>query len=240
MLVFFLNACNGSKITENAKTTEIPPILEVELQIDNEHPAVGASVTISAKVTQGDIAVDDASDVSFEVWEKDSDHEMIKGEYMGNGLYSIKKVFDEAGFYTIVAHVTARDQHTMPKKELTVGNPNELEVNSTHQPNHVEHVHQEGDLTIEFTVPDELIANKSIILEAYATHEGKPVGDSMVKYEIWEENDTRHDFIEAEEVESGLYQTTFEFNKAGKYFVTVHIQNDELHEHIQRKLIVGN
>ncbi|WP_239585878.1 FixH family protein [Bacillus mesophilus] len=241
IFVFFVSACNESENAGNAESVEVPPILEVDLQVDNDHPNVGDAVTISAKVTQGNESVEDASDVSFEVWEQNSDHEMIVGVHQGNGVYVINKKFDKEGIYSIVSHVTARDQHSMPKIELTVGNPSETENENDHEhTGHVHNHHTVGNITIDFNVPDHLIPNKPIVLETSATLDEKPITDSIVKFEIWEKSDTRHEFIEAEEVESGVYQSTFEFKKTGTFTVVIHIQNEELHEHIQRELIVEN
>jgi hypothetical protein len=238
IIVFFTSACNESKNNGNAESIEIPPILKVDLQVDNDHPNIGDSVTISAKVTQGDEAVEDASDVSFEVWEQGSDHEMIVGVHKGNGVYAINKKFDKEGLYSIVSHVTARDQHSMPKIELTVGNPSELEDTKNHA--HSDHSHAEGNIAIELNVTDKLITNKPILLETIATLDGKSITNSIVKFEIWEKSDTRHEFVETEEVESGVYQAMFEFKKNGTFTVIIHIQNEALHEHIERKLIVEN
>lgn len=85
--------------------------------------------TLSVAITQGDEAVDDASDVQFEIWKAESkeDSEMIKAVHKGKGIYEIKKTFSEDGAYFVQTHVTARDLHVMPKKEFTVGKVSEEE-----------------------------------------------------------------------------------------------------------------
>ncbi|WP_246944126.1 FixH family protein [Bacillus pinisoli] len=239
VLVLFISACNNS--TNNGtnvnQETEVPKIINVEIEIEKNQLEVGETVKVDAIVTQGNEAVEDASDVSFEVFEKDidSDHEMIVGEHTDNGIYTIQKTFEKEGTYIIVAHVTARDQHAMPRTELKVGNPvaNDHETEHSHEHDG----HTEGNLTIDFK-HDELISGKPILLDAQPVLEGNPVVDSMVKFEIWGEHESRHEFIQAEEVRDGVYQSTFQFEEEGTYFVVVHLQNEELHEHIEHELTV--
>lgn len=47
-------------------------------------------------------------------------HEKVLGEHLGNGVYVVTTTFQEAGNYFVIAHVTARDMHNMPKMEFTV------------------------------------------------------------------------------------------------------------------------
>ncbi|WP_456275739.1 FixH family protein [Bacillus sp. AK128] len=240
-IFFILTGCNSTENPGVTEETAMPPILEVEIEIDNEMPSIGEAVTISAKVTQGEEVVEDASDVSFEVWKQDSDHEMIVGEHQKSGVYSVSKVFDEEGIYTIVAHVTARDQHTMPRVEITVGNPVELNNNQTSSDHHhTDHQHADGHLTIELKVPDKLVANVPAKIEALAIHDGAPIENSRVRFEIWKEGETKHEFIEAEEVQSGLYRSEFQFTSSGVFSVIIHLQNEELHEHVEQQLNVTN
>ena len=37
-----------------------------------------------------------------------------------DGKYTLKYKFDEEGTYNITSHVTARDQHTMPNKDINI------------------------------------------------------------------------------------------------------------------------
>lgn len=45
--------------------------------------------------------------------------EMI-AEHQGKGVYSIITTFQEAGTYSVTAHVIARGMHNMPTKEYKV------------------------------------------------------------------------------------------------------------------------
>lgn len=99
---------------------------EIVVQIQTaEQLPVNEEVVLSAKVTQGEKAVDDADSVEFEVWEsgkRDEGH-MVEGKLTKDGIYNANYTFDHEGVYYMFAHTTARGLHTMPKQKLTVGNP---------------------------------------------------------------------------------------------------------------------
>ncbi|MFJ5772042.1 FixH family protein [Psychrobacillus sp. NPDC093180] len=99
---------------------------EIVVQIQTpEQLAVGEKVVLSAKVTQGEEAVDDADKVEFEVWESGlrDEGKMIEGTLTKDGVYEANHTFDHDGVYYMFAHTTARGLHTMPKQKLTVGSP---------------------------------------------------------------------------------------------------------------------
>jgi len=94
-------------------------IIKQTHRVINNKPWIG--VQINEKVTQGDEKVEDAKKVEFELWKSDQEsHEKVLGKHQGNGVYSISQTFQEDGEYTVIAHVTARDMHNMPKKEFSV------------------------------------------------------------------------------------------------------------------------
>lgn len=101
-----------------------PPSLqpvEVQISIQPEQAESGKPVTILATVTQGDEKVDDADEVVFEIWRDDEQqHEKLDGTPENNGVYSVSKTFEHPGLYNVIAHVTARDMHTMPLEKITV------------------------------------------------------------------------------------------------------------------------
>ncbi len=58
----------------------------------------------------------------MEIWkEGDEEHETIEAAHIKDGVYAINKTFSEKGIYNIIAHTSARDLHTMPKMQVTVG-----------------------------------------------------------------------------------------------------------------------
>jgi hypothetical protein len=114
-VLFVLAGCS-----KDEKLDELPEFVEVVIKTP-ETINVNEEVVIEALVTQGDEKVEDAEKVEFELWKSDQEtHEKILGEHQGNGIYTIKKTFQEAGDYFVIAHVTARDMHNMPKKEFRV------------------------------------------------------------------------------------------------------------------------
>jgi hypothetical protein len=118
-------ACSN-KQNENHPGDEVPEMVEVQINIGSENPQAGSETVIEAVVTQGDEKVEDADEVLFEVWKDgQEEHEEIEGHHEGDGVYSISKSFDKPGNYYVIAHVTARDMHTMPKKEFVVGDISE-------------------------------------------------------------------------------------------------------------------
>ena len=89
-----------------------------------EQVEVDGTIKMAAVVTQGDDKVDDADEVEFEVWEEGKKDESVKIESTNDkdGLYTAETSFDHDGLFHVQVHVTARGLHTMPKKEVTVGN----------------------------------------------------------------------------------------------------------------------
>jgi hypothetical protein len=106
---------------------DLPKIVEVDLSIKPATGEVNKPITFEATVTQGNEKINDAN-VVFEVWRaKDQAHKKITIKNPENGVYRLKKTFQEEGTYYIISHVTARDMHNMPKKEFVVGTPSEPE-----------------------------------------------------------------------------------------------------------------
>lgn len=73
-------------------------------------------------VSQGSEAVDDAKAVLFEIVNKNNeeDKQELEGKLSGNGTYKAEAILMKEGKYDVTSHVTARTQHSMPTKELTV------------------------------------------------------------------------------------------------------------------------
>ncbi|WP_456278857.1 FixH family protein [Bacillus sp. AK128] len=122
MVMTALVGCSGAgegNLNENQSNMAV---LEVHLTVNPENPEVNEEVTFKAHVTQGEENVEDANEVMFEIIESGQDtSEMVEGDYLGEGVYSIEKNFLHEGKYFVVAHVTARDMHTMPRVEFHVG-----------------------------------------------------------------------------------------------------------------------
>lgn len=122
MLVLLLAACGEED--SSAGTGEMPQQVEVEFNTQ-EAADPGEEVLLSATVTQGTEAVEDADEVVFEVWQSgDREHsEMLEASHTQDGVYEHSWTVEEEGLYFIQAHTTARRMHVMPKMELTAGDP---------------------------------------------------------------------------------------------------------------------
>jgi hypothetical protein len=120
-LVFILSACSSQE-EQSIQSNQVPKLVKVEVKLNPEEAKAKQEVEIQAIVTQDNEPVEDADDVKFEIWkEGDEQHETIEASHTGNGVYAINKTFLKEGIYNIIAHTNARDLHTMPKVQVTIG-----------------------------------------------------------------------------------------------------------------------
>jgi hypothetical protein len=234
-----------SNETDNTKQKEETPSLEfVEVSIQTpEQINLNEEIQIKAIVTQGKDQVDDANEVKFELWKVgQEEHEKIEAQNDGKGIYSIKKTFSENGNYAVIAHVTARSMHSMPKKEFTVGTPEEEithedhgtdeETATGHGDSHHEddHGHHESSIIFDFNKDQSFTVNKEVVLKTSLTHENAPLIGAKVRYEIISEDDSKI-WLDAKEEGEATYIAAMTFQKAGIYHIQIHVNKDEIHEH---------
>ena len=150
-----LTACGKGKEEEVPTEVKAPEMLEVELTV-SETADVDETVEMKAFVTQGDEKIEDADEVVFEVWEegKKSDSEMIDSVNEKEGIYTAETSFDHDGLFHVQVHVTANGLHTMPLKEVVVGDGGNYDEQA--EPDH--HYHTEG-FSMKFMTPEEVAAN---------------------------------------------------------------------------------
>lgn len=127
--LLFLAACGhsnddqtGSADSDKKAEESLKP-LNVDILTESDAFQPGKEGTIKIKVTKGDETVSDADDVQFEIWKdghKD-DSKKHEPENKGDGIYALSHTFNKKGIYHVITHVTARSNHTMPEKELKVG-----------------------------------------------------------------------------------------------------------------------
>ncbi|MDR0136212.1 FixH family protein [Metabacillus idriensis] len=122
ILIFFLTGC-----TANEKKT--PEIVEADIQLP-ETLASNQEIDLKVKLTQGNDSVEDADEVTFEIWKANEKEKavFINARHDKNGIYSAQSSFKTDGVYFIQTHVTARDMHVMPKLQVAVGNVTEEEL----------------------------------------------------------------------------------------------------------------
>lgn len=119
-----LGGCSsGSHGQSHVNSADLSMVaIKVELHWNPDEVSINQKVTFEAVVTQDDQPVDDAKEVKFEIVNKaDATQKLeLNGKSAGNGLYEAEGVLELEGLYTVTSHVTARTQHSMPSKELTV------------------------------------------------------------------------------------------------------------------------
>lgn len=117
VLVAFATGCSQSN---NESLEGLFPEVEIKMP---EEIKVGDPVIIQAIVTAGGKPVDDAEEVTLEVGmveDADGTQEKTTVTSSGNGVYELEKTFEKSGDYYVIAHTTALNMHTMPKKEFQV------------------------------------------------------------------------------------------------------------------------
>jgi hypothetical protein len=229
--------CSNDK--ENIQQDEQSPSLEfVEVSIQTpEQIKLNEETQIQAIVTQGTDQVDDANEVKFELYKVgQEEHEKIDAQNDGKGVYSIKKTFSENGQYSVIAHVTARSMHTMPKKEFTVGTPEEEVTHENHGSNEEtatghEGSHHESSVEFDFNQDNDFVVNKEVILNTSLTHENAPLAGAKVRYEIIPADESKKVWLDAKEEGEGIYLAPTSFKEAGMYHVQIHVNKEEIHEH---------
>ncbi|MFS0864443.1 FixH family protein [Fredinandcohnia sp. 179-A 10B2 NHS] len=239
-LTLGLVACNTTTEKDTGSTELIPIAVDITIQPDTINP--GDEVTISATVTQGEDAVEDADEVKFEISQDGKDEsEFLEGEHSKDGQYVVTKTFEEDAIYYVTAHVTARSMHNMPKVEVVVGSPDAKTEETTGSNNTHEHPtsqHGHGHVAIETQFEEVIEVNKETKLQTYIEEAGLPLEDANVRFEIWIEGNDKHEFIETSEEKSGVYNVDYTFKQNGTYHVQVHVEKEDIHEHIEKTIEV--
>lgn len=118
-----LTACG-----DNSDDANELKMLDVDFSLP-ETADVDETVELKATVTYGDDMVMDADQMDFEYWEEEDeereDSTLVEGENNEDGTYTAEVSFDKDGVYEIYAHTTAEGLHTMPKKQIEIGDISE-------------------------------------------------------------------------------------------------------------------
>lgn len=239
VLMLFLAACaNGDGDEKEASDEEsmtddgamLP--LEVEIVTDSEAFEPGQEGTIEAKVTQGDENVTDADEVEFEIWKQgdEDNREKVLAEHGGDGLYAIQYTFQDDGLYYVIAHVTARGLHNMPTKEFIVG---DVDLDEHSDEASEDHYHTDN-FSIHLMKPDIIETDRAAEWIVHLEKDGTPFTDADVRLEFWRTDAEKHDFVPAEEDNAGEYKAEWTLTESGEHHVQVHVEKDDLHEHIVR------
>lgn len=93
------------------------------------------------------------------------------------------------------------------------------------------HSHSE-DIVMMLVKPVELqTLELETEIEVNITNSDHPLTDGNVGFEYWQEGDTKHQFIDATETDSGHYSALIPFQQPGEYILKLHLEKDEIHEH---------
>jgi plastocyanin len=238
-LVLVVLAGCGNKADSNDELDGLTA-LEVEFEVP-ETLDVGETLVLEAIVTYGGESVEDADEVVFEVWErgKQDESEKIDSKNNRDGTYTAEVTFEEDGIYEMYAHTTAREMHTMPKREVTVGEGGHYE--DEHDDHHDHHgFHTEG-FDLHFMEPEDVIVTEETELMTHIMLNEKAFEDLNVRYEIWNDDiSENHDWIDVDEKVSGEYTATHTFSEPGTYNIQIHVEDDkELHEHATYEIEVS-
>lgn len=244
MLIISGCGTNEEKQESNSEVEEFVPIA-VDIVIHPSPIEVNKEVTFEAAVTQGDEKVEDASDVEFEIWkDNEENHEKIKAEHQGDGIYSIKKSFADVGVYHVIAHVQARDLHTMPQRDFDVVDLTAMQTETDSETEHqhaAEGDHHHGtDLLIHFMSDEEMKVNEETKLQAHITYKNAPLQGAKVRFEVWPDGQEKHEFIDAVEDTNGEYSAVKTFTEKGLHNVKVHVEkkDNDIHDHKEEKVTI--
>jgi len=218
---------------DEKQTEQAPPLpISVDLQVP-ETTEVGQEVELTAKVTQGEDVVTDASEVEFEVIEETSGEKQMLPAELKEDVYTVLITFDQPGSYSVTSHVTARDMHTMPTKAVEVLG----EATDAPQEHTEGHSHHHGSV-IEFEDGTAKVG-KPTTLSTTITLEDAPLTEAAVRFEIWKDGSEQHDWVDTNEAGNGQYDADYTFKDGGKYFVQVHVEKDpDLHDHVTKEYVV--
>ncbi|BAD62773.1 conserved hypothetical protein [Shouchella clausii KSM-K16] len=124
--VMYLGACGNQDSNDQQMVAEI---VDAQIHVP-ETIEIGEEILLSVQLAQGEVQVEDADEVVFEVW-KDQERDngtLQEATHQENGVYEITHTFDEDGIYIVQTHVTARDMHVMPKQMIVAGDVPDEEV----------------------------------------------------------------------------------------------------------------
>ncbi|MBY0145993.1 FixH family protein [Neobacillus niacini] len=88
--------------------------------------------------------------------------------------------------------------------------------------------------------PEHGKANEPIIFEAKVTQGEENVEDAdEVKFEIWRAKDEKHEKIEVEHSEDGIYRLEKAFEQEGTYYIISHVTARDMHNMPKKEFVVG-
>ncbi|MCM3650847.1 FixH family protein [Metabacillus litoralis] len=243
IFMFILSGCQESNNQIGPQTTEEEvkaPRVEIMAE---DHVNKNEDVQIAAHVYYGEELVDDA-EVTFEI-KLGEESEEVEAKLVDTGTYKIDYSFKEDGTYQVIAHTDVKSYHTMPKMEILVGEADSgATVREEHDGEHGHANHAEGDhhsSSVNITLGEltGIQAKTKVQLTATVQENNQPFSQAMVRFEIWKDGEEHHHYIDAaESTAKGTYISDYQFKEEGMYKIVVHVEREEVHDHIETSIDV--
>jgi uncharacterized lipoprotein NlpE involved in copper resistance len=240
LLFTFLLILAGCSNNKDVKDQIVEKPVEVKILLPKDEININKEVTIRAEVTQDKKAVSDAEDIQFEIGKIGEDSlAMLVSKNGVDGIYSAKYTFNQPGNYYVVAHVSARDQHTMPKKEFTVLTANNNDDKNQHEHSVSTNEHHHGDLLVHLMGTENIVHKKENVFTIHVQNEGNALEKAKVRIETWRDEQGKHIYTNAKEISPGEYEVKYTFAEKGIHAVKVHVEKEAIHDHIEKEVNVN-
>ncbi|PEL12016.1 FixH family protein [Bacillus sp. AFS017336] len=240
LLIASIMMTAGCSNAKNQDAVEKP--VDVNILLPTSDINLNKEVTLRAEVSQNNKAVTDADEVQFEIGKTGEDSmAMLDAKNGADGIYSANYKFTDPGDYYVIAHVTARDQHSMPKMDFKVPATNSTN-SGTGKSEHESHSGDDhhSDLMIHLMGTENLDVNKENVFTIHLmTNDGKALEKANVRIETWKDENGKHDYTDAKEVAPGEYEVKYTFKDKGTNTVKVHVEKGELHDHTEKEVTVN-
>jgi hypothetical protein len=96
-------------------------------------------------------------------------------------------------------------------------------------------------LDVKLTVtPEHAEKGEPVLFEAKVTYGEEQVTDAdEVSFEIWRANDEKHEKVEVEHKENGVYSLEKTFDIDGTYYIYAHVTARSMHNMPKKEFVVG-
>lgn len=241
LMTVLLTACGQGDVETNASEAD-EEIVVLPIVVDLTVPETGEideAIQLSTTVTYDEKKVDDADEVEYEIWEegKKENSWMVQSNQSSNGIYDGEATFDHDGVYHVQVHVTARDMHTMPLKEITIG-----EGAPAEEADAPEHGDQSTEgFSMHFIEPEDVKVNEPTSMVVHLQKDDAPFEEARVRLEVVvNEKLDKAQWIDLDEDKEGEYISEVTIEETGTADVTVHVEDEhDLHEHETHKVTIS-
>ncbi|MCM3655111.1 FixH family protein [Metabacillus litoralis] len=125
LISFLLIGCSDSGTKQ--QKVEQPKTLDVSIESNPKKVLLNETVTFTAVVKYGNVAISKDAEVQFEIIENGVSIGMVSPKHLGEGKYVLDTKFFEPGEKQVIAHVDYKALHEMPVLAFQVMNGEEEE-----------------------------------------------------------------------------------------------------------------